>query len=86
MPREYSYTKDQLSLRSTIPMTPELRQQLEALCAKCKERGGKKVAASAMVRSLISALVKLQNQIDWQSIRNEEQLLEKLIAGLSKKK
>jgi len=83
--RTYVFTAKELSYRATLPMTKAMRSFLEELSTRTKDQGGHYFDRSQILRSLIRTLLKLEGQVDWSQIRDEDELVRRLIRAFSKK-
>jgi len=82
----YAYSQSQLACRLTIPLTPKMNRFLVELGHRCKELDGRHMDKSVIVRSLVRLLMSNEKEVDWRSIRTEDDLLRHLVQGLSKKR
>jgi hypothetical protein len=83
--KTYSFSSEQLRYRPPIPMTPEMRDFLAELSSRTKAKGGRYLDRSQILRGLIQALMRLEGQVDWSSIRDEEELVRRLVAAFRKR-
>ena len=86
MPRTtYIYSRKKLTYRTTLPLTRQMDAALSAISKKCKDLNGIHIDKSQIIRSVIAVLAKLEDQVDWVGIKDEAELVERLLKAFSKK-
>jgi hypothetical protein len=70
----------------TLPLTAEMRQFLREISAKCKANGGRHVDGTQILRALVTALRKCEDQVDWDGVQDEEDLTQRLLKAFRKKR
>jgi hypothetical protein len=81
----YIYTQKELSHRTTLPLTRAMRLYLEEVSGRCKDDGGAYLDRSQVVRALVAALMKLEDQVDWTGIKDEGELVKRLLRAFSRR-
>lgn len=84
----YAYCQRQLTCRLSVPPTPKMNRFLVELGNKCKDLDGRHMDKSVILRCLVQLLISGEKDVDWQGIRTERVLLDRLkhcLYGHSKK-
>lgn len=84
--RTYSFTKKELTFRSTIAITEDMRVVLQEISKRCKKESGRWMDRSQILRSLITLLMERQGQVAFKGVRTEADLVQSFLKAFSKKK
>ena len=86
MPRKtYIYSKADLPTRAMVPLTKEMDAYLRQIQTLCKDKNGRYLDRSQLIRGLILALQRCESQVDFEGIKDEEELVRRLVAAFRKK-
>jgi hypothetical protein len=81
----YKYNQAQLTHRTTLQITRKMSAFLERLSELTKAQEGKYLDRSQIIRGLVEALMALEGQVDWHGIKDEDELVHRLVRAFSKK-
>jgi len=81
----YVYTNEDLTHRTSLSLTRDMAASLKAISERCKDEGGRYMDRSQILRALILALAKQEDQVDWRGIKDEKELVKRIIRAFSGK-
>jgi hypothetical protein len=80
----YAFKTDELR-NATITLTAEQRELITKLSERTKAGGGIVLERSILIRSLLRTLAKLQDQVNWDEIGDENELVDRLVQAFRRK-
>ena len=81
----YVYSDADLTHRTSLSLTPAMAKALRDVSERCKAEGGRYMDRSQILRALIMALIKAEDQVDWRGIKDEDDLVKRFVRAFSKK-
>ena len=83
--KTYTYSRKELSTRAMVPLTKQMDSYLRQIQDLCKGKGGRYLDRSQVIRALILALQKCEGQVDLQGVKDEEELVRRLVRAFSRR-